>query len=112
MAALLAGAVGVKRLHPLPQFPAARRDLSLVVDDAMQYEKIERTLRDAKPQNLEQIEYVTTFRGNALEAGKKSVTVTMVFRSASVTLTGEQVEASVAVAFAAASKELGAALRQ
>jgi phenylalanyl-tRNA synthetase beta chain len=112
LAALISGAVSVKRLHPLPQFPAARRDLSLVVDDATPFEKIEQTLRSARLENLEQIEYVTTFRGKPLESGKKSVTVTLVFRSASATLTGEQVEGAVASAFGSASTQLGATLRQ
>jgi phenylalanyl-tRNA synthetase beta chain len=109
---LISGAAGVKRLHPLPQFPAARRDLSLIVDDPVPYEKIERTLRESQPPNLVEIDYVTTFRGKPLEAGKKSVTVTLVFRSDSGTLTGEQVEASVSAAFAAAREKLAASLRQ
>jgi phenylalanyl-tRNA synthetase beta chain len=109
---LLAGAAPVAKLTPLPQFPPARRDLSLVLDEGVAYEQIERTLRDAAPANLEEIEYVTTFRGKPLEAGKKSVSVTLVFRAASGTLTGEQVESAVAVAFAAAAEKLGATLRQ
>jgi phenylalanyl-tRNA synthetase beta chain len=109
---LLAGAAPVAKLIPLPQFPPARRDLSLVLDEAVPYEQIERTLRDAAPANLEEIEYLTTFRGKPLEAGKKSVSVTLVFRAQAGTLTGEQVESAVAVAFAAAAEKLGAVLRQ
>jgi phenylalanyl-tRNA synthetase beta chain len=112
MAELIAGTIAVKRLRPLPQFPAARRDLSLIVDDALAYETIEQTLRKSSPPHLEEIDYVTTFRGKPLDAGKKSVTVTLVFRGESGTLTGEQVEASVATAFAAAKEKLGATLRQ
>jgi len=96
----------------LPQFPPARRDLSLVVDESTPYERIEQTLLQSKPAYLHEIEYVTTYRGKPLEAGKKSVTVTLVFRLESGTLTSEQVEASVATASAAAAKELGATLRQ
>jgi phenylalanyl-tRNA synthetase beta chain len=109
---LIAGAVAVPRLHPLPQFPAARRDLSLVVDDAMAYEKIEQALRQAALPHLEAIEYVTTFRGKPLETGRKSVTVTLVFRDEAGTLTGEQVESAVSTAVAAAAEKLGATLRQ
>ncbi|HTX39620.1 MAG TPA: hypothetical protein VME43_31590, partial [Bryobacteraceae bacterium] len=112
LAALIAGTVQVARLKPLPQFPPARRDLSLVVDESTPYERIEQTLRNSRPPHLEEIEYVTTYRGKPLEAGKKSVTVTLVFRLDSGTLTSEQVEASVAMAVAAAVKELGATMRQ
>jgi phenylalanyl-tRNA synthetase beta chain len=109
---LIAGAVAVPRLHPLPQFPEARRDLSLVVDDALAYEKIEQALRQSAPPHLEAIEYVTTFRGKPLQAGRKSVTVTLVFRDEAGTLTGEQVESAVSTAVAAAAERIGATLRQ
>jgi phenylalanyl-tRNA synthetase beta chain len=112
LAALLAGAARLARPTPLPQYPAARRDLSLIVDDALPFERIEQALGQSAPPHLEEIEYVTTFRGKPLEAGKKSVTVTLVFRSDAATLTSEQVESSVATAFAAAAKDLGATLRQ
>jgi phenylalanyl-tRNA synthetase beta chain len=110
--ALIQGTAAIAQLKPLPQFPPARRDLSLVVDESTPYERIEQTLLQSKPAYLHEIEYVTTYRGKPLEAGKKSVTVTLVFRLESGTLTSEQVEASVATAFAAAAEELGATLRQ
>jgi phenylalanyl-tRNA synthetase beta chain len=112
LTALLSGAATIARLKPLPQFPPARRDLSLLVAESVPFERIEETLRGAAGANLEAIEYVTTFRGKPLEAGIKSVTVTLVFRSGQGTLTGEQVEAAVAATVAAAGQTLGATLRQ
>ncbi|HTW93285.1 MAG TPA: phenylalanine--tRNA ligase subunit beta [Tepidisphaeraceae bacterium] len=109
---LLGGARAVPQLHPLPAFPAARRDLSLVVDEQTPYERIETALRQSHPADLEAIEYVTTYRGKPLPTGKKSVTVTLVFRSARGTLTGEQVESAVAGSVAAATTSIGASLRE
>jgi phenylalanyl-tRNA synthetase beta chain len=60
---------------------------------------------------LESIEYVTTYRGKPLEAGTKSVTITLVFRSATTTLTSEAVEDAVQKVTAAAKANLGATLR-
>jgi phenylalanyl-tRNA synthetase beta subunit len=57
------------------------------------------------------VEYVTTYRGKPLEKGQKSVTTTLVFRSATATLTSEQVEPAVQGVIDAAKKELGATLR-
>jgi phenylalanyl-tRNA synthetase beta chain len=108
---LLAGAKHVKQLHPLPKFPSVRRDLTLDVDDATPYERIESAVREARPQLLESLEYVTTYRGKQLEKGKKSVTVALVFRSPNETLTGEAVEASVQRVIAAAKQSLAATLR-
>ena len=64
-----------------------------------------------KPDLLEDLEYVTTYRGKPLEKGRKSVTITLVFRSPTETLTGEAVEASVQRVVEAAKRDLNATLR-
>ena len=109
--ALLRGAQPVPQLRPLQKYPAVRRDLSLVVTDRTSYEQIERVMRDLKLPDLEEVEYVTTYRGKPLEKGAKSVTITLVFRSAASTLTSEQVEGSVQRAIDAARASLSASLR-
>ena len=74
-------------------------------------EQIERLIRSLKLANLEDLEFVTTYRGKPLEKGTKSITVTMIFRSATTTLTSEEVESSVQKAISAAQEQLGAKLR-
>jgi phenylalanyl-tRNA synthetase beta chain len=108
---LLTGARHVPQLRPLPKFPAVRRDLSLVVPDATRYEAIASAVREANPEHVEDVEYVTTYTGKPLEKGTKSVTIALVFRSATATLTGDQVEAGVAKVVAVAKQKLGATLR-
>lgn len=108
---LIDGARVIARPQELAAFPAVKRDLSLIMDESVPYERIEQTLRQAHPENLEAIEYVTTYRGKPLEAGQKSLTVTLVFRSPSTTLTGAEVETAVAKVLSAAEK-IGAKVRQ
>jgi phenylalanyl-tRNA synthetase beta chain len=108
---LLAGAKHVKQLHPLPKFPSVQRDLTLDVAEATPFERIESVVREAKPDLLESLEFVTTYRGKQLEKGKKSVTIALVFRSPTETLTGEAVEASVQRVIEAAKRDLNATLR-
>ncbi len=108
---LVEGAQHVPQLHPLPRFPAVRRDLSLVVADGVRYEQVAAVVRDVAPADLEAVEYVTTYRGKPLEAGTKSVTVTLVFRSATATLTGDAVEAAVQRVVDAAAGTVGATVR-
>ncbi len=108
---LFAGMQHVPQLHALPKYPAVRRDLSLVLKDATRFEEVDAVIRGAEPENLEDVEYVTTYRGKPLDAGTKSVTVTLVFRSSQTTLTGEQVEGSVGKVVAAAKQRLGATIR-
>jgi phenylalanyl-tRNA synthetase beta chain len=108
---LLAGSRHVPQLRPLPRFPAVRRDVSLIVPDALRFEKIESLIRGLALEFLESIDFVTTYRGAPLDAGFKSVTITLAFRSPATTLTSEQVETSVQKAIDAAKRELGATLR-
>jgi phenylalanyl-tRNA synthetase beta chain len=111
LAPLLAGAQHVPQLKPLPRFPAVRRDLSLVLAEQIRYDAIAALIHRVNPANLEALEYVTTYRGKPLEKGQKSVTTALVFRSATSTLTGEQVEDAVQKVVAAAKSELSAMLR-
>jgi phenylalanyl-tRNA synthetase beta chain len=68
-------------------------------------------VRESGVEMLEDLEYVTTYRGKPLEKGTKSVTVALVFRSPAGTLTSEQVESQVGLLVAAAQEKLGATLR-
>jgi len=108
---LLKYAQHVPQLHPLPRYPAVRRDVSLIVAEAVTYRQIETLLGGLGLANLEQVEYVTTYRGRPLEKGTKSVTFQLVFRSAEGTLTSQQVDGAVRRAIDAAGKHLGATVR-
>jgi phenylalanyl-tRNA synthetase beta chain len=111
MPVLIEGAQHVPQLHPLPRFPAVRRDLSLVVSESTRFEQLASIVTEVKPDGLEAMDYVTTYRGKPLEAGTKSVTITLVFRSPTMTLTSEAVESSVQKVVAVAKEKLGATLR-
>jgi phenylalanyl-tRNA synthetase beta chain len=111
LAPLLAGARPVATLKELPRFPAVKRDLSLVVKESLRFEEIESLVRKLSLPFLEEIEFVTTYRGKPLEAGSKSVTITLVFRSPTATLTSEAVEESVQKTIGAAKENLAATLR-
>lgn len=111
MEALLKGARALPTLRPLPRFPAVRRDLSLDLPETTRYDQIASLVRAVNPPWLEDLEFVTTYRGKPLAADQKSVTITLIFRSHDETLTSEQVEASVQRVIAAAMRDLGATLR-
>jgi phenylalanyl-tRNA synthetase beta chain len=108
---LVEGARRVPQQKLLPAYPAVRRDLSLVVPESTRYERIESLIRGLRPEFLEDLEFVTTYRGKPLEKNQKSVTVTLVFRSPTGTLTSEQVDAAVQTIVDTAKTVLGATLR-
>ncbi len=96
---------------PLPKFPSVGRDLSLVVDEGVTWGKLVGAIGSADQAERESIQYVGTYRGKQVSDGKKSVTLSLTYRSGAGTLRGEQVDDMVAQVVAAVGKQLGAELR-
>lgn len=80
----------------LPQFPATDRDVSAVVAEAVSWNSIERSMREASLLDLESIEFIGVFRGKQIGEGKKSVTARLRFRRTDGTLRAEEIEPRVA----------------
>ena len=111
LALLLAGARRVPQLRPIPRFPAVRRDLTLDLADKVRFSEVDQVIAGQNLPDLETIEHVTTYRGKPLEKGKKSVTITLIFRSHANTLTNEQIDSSMQQVLQAAVQTLGANVR-
>jgi phenylalanyl-tRNA synthetase beta chain len=109
--ALMARAGRTKMFKPLSKFPAVRRDLSVVVDEATAWRQIGDAVRSANQPELVDVEYVGVYRGKQVSAGKKSVTLTLTYRNEAGTLRGEQVDQNVSAVVAALEARLGAQLR-
>ncbi|HDZ21088.1 hypothetical protein LCGC14_0017990 [marine sediment metagenome] len=97
--------------QPLPRFPAMRRDLSLIVDEAVTWKQLAETIESVDQPMRVDLAYVTVYRGKPLAKGKKSVTATLTYRSPDGTLRGEQVDQQIDAVIGAAKKALGAELR-
>lgn len=88
-----------RRFAEFSLFPAALRDLALVVDAATPASEVQRTLAKiarAAAGNAFAVERVSVFdvyRGQGLPEGKKSLAFNLVFRSAQRTLTDDEVNA-------------------
>ena len=76
----------------LPTQPAAVRDLAVIVDEAVTWERIESAVRALNIPILESIEFFDIFRGKQVPAGKKSLAFSLTFRAPDRTLTSEEVE--------------------
>lgn len=96
---------------PLPAFPAIERDLSLIVDEATAWSKVVDLIEAADPEHFDGIDFVGTFRGKQVGAGKKSLTARLRFRLADGTLRHEDVDPQVERVVALAIEKLGATLR-
>jgi phenylalanyl-tRNA synthetase beta chain len=96
---------------PLPQFPAILRDLAIVVDEAVTWEKIAEAVAAAGAAELESTEPLSVYRGKQIPEGKKSVALRLVLRSPAGTLTHEQADQMQARVLAALKSALSAELR-
>jgi phenylalanyl-tRNA synthetase beta chain len=75
-----------------PRFPAALRDIAIVVDEAVTYGAVRDEVTGAAKDLLESLTLLDVYRGPQLSEGKKSFAVRLVLRSATGTLTDEDVD--------------------
>ncbi len=88
-------AIPEKQYKPLPKYPAATRDISLVCDDEMPVARLEKLIKTAVGNFLESINLFDVYKGEQIAAGKKSVAFSIIMRSKDGTLTDEQAEAAM-----------------
>jgi phenylalanyl-tRNA synthetase beta chain len=102
----------VKNFKPLPAFPAIRRDVALLVAETVTHEAVLQAVRQAKPQNLDNVELFDVFRGKNVPAGQKSVAYAFTYRHAERTLTDAEVNAGHEKLVAALKQNLAATIRE
>jgi phenylalanyl-tRNA synthetase beta chain len=100
---------GIKEYQAIPRFPSVTRDIALVVDEQVIYQKVEEII-----QGFPLATKVTLFdlyRGEQIPAGKKSFAIRIVYQSPSHTLTDEEVDQTQEQMLAKLHQELGTTLR-
>ncbi len=81
-----------KIYKPLPKFPAATRDISVVCDDSVPVAELEKAIKKAVGSILEKGTLFDVYKGEQIETGKKSVSFSISMRSHDATLTDEQAD--------------------
>jgi len=84
----------VKSFKSLPQFPSSRRDVAMLVPEAMTHEAVLQTIKQAKAANLETVELFDVFRGKGISDGQKSLAYAFTYRAADKTLTDAEVNSA------------------
>ncbi len=99
------------RAEALASYPPVERDVSLVVDEAVSWARVEEEVRGARLERLEGVSFVGAYRGKQVGKGKKSVTLRLVFRDRGRTLRREEVDGQVEALVARCGERLGAERR-
>ena len=101
-----------KSLKPLPQFPAIRRDVAMLVPENLTHEAVLTAARQARPANLEAIDLFDVFRGQNVPSGQKSMAYAFTYRNAERTLTDAEVNSAHEQLVAQLKQKLGATIRE
>lgn len=99
------------RLKPIPSQPVSRRDLALVVDKALAYEHVLRTIRGARVAELRDALLFDVYEGPGIPAGKKSLAVRLTFGRDDRALTDVEISGFVSAIVTALGTDVGAVLR-
>lgn len=109
--ALLAIDPKQRRYEPIGRFPAATRDIAVVVDASVGAGDMLDAIRDAGGPVLERVELLSVYEGSQLEAGKKSVAYALSLRGKDKTLTDKQVDHTMGRILKGLEKKFSARLR-
>ncbi len=96
----------------IPKYPSVRRDLSLVIDKKIGFEKIKSTARVAISTQLKEVNLFDVFEDEKLGKDKICLAVSFVFRDDNKTLTDKGIDSMMQRIIKAIELATGATLRQ
>ena len=95
----------------LPKTPPVRRDLALLVDKEVTYDKIRATVEQAERKLLKSVNLFDVYEGKNLEPGKKSYAISVILQDDNKTMQDKQIDAIMAKIIKSLERETGAKLR-
>jgi phenylalanyl-tRNA synthetase beta chain len=106
-----ASAGNVREIRPLPRFPSAVRDLSILVDERLPAAEVRGTIRTSAPSTLVAVREFDRYQGKGVPAGQVSLSIRLTFRHADRTLTDAEVHEAVETIIGALARAHHATLR-
>ncbi|HMS18193.1 MAG TPA: hypothetical protein PKA37_15220, partial [Planctomycetota bacterium] len=100
-----------RRFEGLPRFPQVSRDLAVILDESIPYQRLKNAILGSAPEFFVGMELFDIYRGKQVGEGKRSLALRFVFRHDERTLLGSEVDAQMAKIMAVAEKELGGSVR-
>ena len=111
VSALFEHAAATPAFRPFSEFPASRRDLSLVAPSGITWAQIEKHVVKVGGRLLESAHVFDVYRGGTLGEGRTAYGVRLALRSNEATLTDADVDALIAKLVSKLESELGVTLR-
>lgn len=101
----------VPKFSELSKYPAIRRDLAVVVDEAVSAEQVCVCVKNAVPDYAQQVQLFDVYRGKGIDSGRKSLALGLTLQARSRTLTDLEVDEIMKNILASLNNELGGTLR-
>jgi phenylalanyl-tRNA synthetase beta chain len=98
--------------HDISRFPLVRRDIAVVVDEAVTSTALRERVTLTGSKLLREARVFDVYRGRGVEEGRKSVALGLIFQDNFRTLTDEDVDRAVASIVADLTAQLGARIRE
>lgn len=95
----------------LPKFPAVRRDLALLVDEAVTFSQLKQIAMKAERKLLKSVDIFDVYKGDKLPTGKKSYALSFILRDDEKTLNDKVIDQTMNRFIALFEREAGATLR-
>ena len=99
------------KFQDIPKYPEVRRDLSLLLDQNVTFDKLYSIARQTEKVLLKDINLFDVYEGKNLPEGKKSYALSFVIQDTTKTLTDDQIDKIMNKLQQNFEKELGAVLR-
>ena len=93
------------------RFPAIRRDIAVVVDDSVTADALVAAVAGSAPALIRDVRIFDIYKGDRIEAGRKSVAIGLILQETSRTLTDEDADAAMAAAVRELQDQFAAQLR-
>jgi phenylalanyl-tRNA synthetase beta chain len=104
--------VELPRSREVSRFPQVRRDVAVVVSEAVTLSALRERVTLMAPKTLKEVRVFDVYRGGGVEEGRKSVALGLIFQDISRTLTDEDVDRAVASVVGDLRTSLGARIRE
>jgi phenylalanyl-tRNA synthetase beta chain len=99
------------RFQETSKYPAIRRDLAVIVDDAVSSGTLRRGIIDAAGELLADLQLFDLYRGKGIDSGKKSLALGLTLQDSSRTLTDRDVDLVMERVLTRLRDDFGATLR-
>lgn len=81
-----------KKFHLISRYPAVKRDIAVVLDEEIPFRSVLETIREAGGTTLEYVRLFDVYRGDQIPRSKKSLALSLRFRSFEETLSDREVD--------------------